>query len=166
MGRVPRRRSWSRGRRLSPRIELDAEDIQKDLDRRRPGQSKITSQRKETDRAEILSGVLQGRTLGTPIHIIVWNEDKRPKDYELMKKLYRPSHADYSYQAKYGIRNWMGGGRASNRETVGRVAGANQLSLPSLPTATRSYVRSRHSAGVTTAAELTNDMQSYSAEKV
>ncbi len=107
-----------------PRVELDAGDIQKDLDRRKPGQSKITSQRKESDRAEILSGVLEGRTLGTPIHIIVWNEDKRPKDYELMRKLYRPSHADYSYQAKYGIRNWMGGGRASNRETVGRVAGA------------------------------------------
>lgn len=105
-----------------PRLEISAEDIQKELDRRRPGQSEITSQRKESDRAEILSGVFDGMTLGTPIMIGVWNEDHRVKDYEHMRTTFRPSHADYTYQAKYGIRNWKGGGRASARETVGRVA--------------------------------------------
>ena len=105
-----------------PRISLDASDIQVDLDRRRPGQSEISTQRKESDVAEILSGVFEGQTLGSPIHIVVRNEDARPKDYEHMRTAFRPSHADYTYQAKYGIRNWMGGGRASARETIGRVA--------------------------------------------
>jgi chorismate synthase len=105
-----------------PRLELSADDIQPDLDRRRPGQSRITTQRREADQAEILSGVFEGRTLGTPISIVVRNEDARGKDYEYMRRIYRPSHADYTYQAKYGIRNWRGGGRASARETIGRVA--------------------------------------------
>ena len=105
-----------------PRVPLDIADLQTELDRRRPGQSDISSQRKEGDRGEILSGVFEGLTLGTPILIGVWNEDARSKDYEHMRHLFRPSHADYTYQAKYGIRNWMGGGRASARETIGRVA--------------------------------------------
>jgi chorismate synthase len=103
-------------------IELSEADIQPDLDRRRPGQSRITTQRKEPDRAEILSGVFEGKTLGSSIAILVRNEDARSEAYEDMKELYRPSHADYTYEAKYGLRNWQGGGRASARETVGRVA--------------------------------------------
>ena len=106
-----------------PRLSLEESDIQSELDRRRPGQSVISTQRREGDQAEILSGVFEGLTLGTPIQIIVWNRDARSRDYEEMRLKYRPSHADYSYQAKYGIRNWMGGGRASARETIGRVAG-------------------------------------------
>ena len=105
-----------------PMLPLSVSDIQVDLDRRRPGQSKISAQRRESDRAEILSGVFEGQTLGTPILIGVWNKDARSKDYEHMRSMFRPSHADYTYQAKYGIRNWMGGGRASARETIGRVA--------------------------------------------
>ena len=105
-----------------PRLPIAIEEIQHELDRRRPGQSDIVSQRRESDRAEVLSGVLDGLTLGTPILIGVWNEDARGKDYEYMRRLFRPSHADYTYKAKYGIRNWKGGGRASARETVGRVA--------------------------------------------
>ncbi len=105
-----------------PRLALSPADIQPDLDRRRPGQSSITTQRREADQAEILSGVFDGLTLGTPISILVRNADARGKDYEYMRRLYRPSHADYTYQAKYGIRNWRGGGRASARETIGRVA--------------------------------------------
>ena len=97
-------------------------DIQYDLDRRKPGQSLITSQRRESDRAQILSGVFEDQSLGTPIHIIVHNEDQKSKDYEHMKDKFRPSHADFTYQSKYGIRNWKGGGRASARETIGRVA--------------------------------------------
>jgi len=103
-------------------LELSEADIQPELDRRRPGQSKITTQRKETDRAQILSGVFEGKTLGSAISILVWNEDARPEAYDEMKDLFRPSHADYTYEAKYGIRNWQGGGRASARETIGRVA--------------------------------------------
>ena len=105
-----------------PQIELNQTDIQVELDRRRPGQSKITSQRQETDRCEILSGIFDGRTLGTPIAILVRNEDARPEAYTELKETFRPSHADFTYQAKYGIRNWQGGGRASARETIGRVA--------------------------------------------
>ncbi|HEY2615182.1 MAG TPA: chorismate synthase [Chthoniobacterales bacterium] len=105
-----------------PRIELNEEDIQRDLDRRRPGQSAIVTPRDESDRCRILSGTFEGRTLGTPISILVMNKDARPEAYAEMKATYRPSHADYTYEAKYGIRNWQGGGRASARETVGRVA--------------------------------------------
>jgi chorismate synthase len=107
-----------------PRIPLDPAPIQADLDRRRPGQSKITTPRKEADRCEILSGVFQGKTTGTPIGILVRNEDARPEAYTEMETLYRPSHADYTYQAKYGLRDHRGGGRSSARETIGRVAGA------------------------------------------
>jgi chorismate synthase len=105
-----------------PRIEISEADIQRELDRRRPGQSKITTQRKEEDRCEILSGVFEGKTLGTPIAIAVRNKDARPEDYSEIADKFRPSHADYTYEAKYGIRNWQGGGRASARETIGRVA--------------------------------------------
>jgi chorismate synthase len=105
-----------------PRLPLAVEEVQHDLDRRRPGQSRLTTPRQEADRAEILSGVFDGQTLGTPIAILVRNEDARPNAYEAMKDVYRPSHADWTYEAKYGIRNWQGGGRASARETVGRVA--------------------------------------------
>ena len=105
-----------------PLIEIDIADIQRELARRRPGQSRITTQRRESDEAQILSGVFEGKTLGTPISIGVWNADQRSKDYEHMRTKFRPSHADYTYQVKYGIRNWKGGGRASARETIGRVA--------------------------------------------
>ena len=105
-----------------PRLRLCEGDIQRELDRRRPGQSEISTQRKEGDQAQILSGVFEGETLGTPILIGVWNSDARGKDYEHMRRVYRPSHADYTYDAKFGIRNWKGGGRASARETIGRVA--------------------------------------------
>ena len=105
-----------------PRIDISEADIQRELDRRRPGQSKLTTQRKEEDRCEILSGVFEGKTLGTPIAIAVWNKDARPEDYSEIAHKFRPSHADYTYEAKYGIRNWQGGGRASARETIGRVA--------------------------------------------
>ena len=105
-----------------PRLPLSPEEIQRDLDRRRPGQSRLTTPRQEADRAEILSGVSDGVTLGTPIAILVRNEDARPSAYEHLKEVYRPSHADWTYEAKYGVRAWQGGGRASARETVGRVA--------------------------------------------
>jgi chorismate synthase len=105
-----------------PQLEISAEEIQFELDRRRPGQSKITTPRKESDTCEILSGVFEGKTLGTPIGILVRNKDARSQDYDEMSAKYRPSHADATYDAKYGIRNWQGGGRSSARETIGRVA--------------------------------------------
>ena len=105
-----------------PRIEISEAEIQVDLDRRKPGQSKITTPRKEEDKCEILAGVFEGKTLGTPISILVRNKDARSQDYSEMSEKFRPSHADATYQAKYGIRNWQGGGRSSARETIGRVA--------------------------------------------
>jgi len=105
-----------------PRLAIRAEEIQRDLDRRRPGQSHLTTPRQEADRVEILSGVFEGRTLGSPIALLVRNEDARPSAYVEMKDVFRPSHADYTTEAKYGHRNWQGGGRASARETIGRVA--------------------------------------------
>lgn len=105
-----------------PRLKLSEADIQPDLDRRRPGQSKIVTPRKEADRVQILSGVFEGRTLGTPICLWVKNEDARSEAYTEMKDKFRPSHADYTYFAKFGIRAWPGGGRTSARETIGRVA--------------------------------------------
>ncbi|MBX7210287.1 MAG: chorismate synthase [Verrucomicrobiaceae bacterium] len=105
-----------------PGTPLTDQDVQAELDRRRPGQSKITTPRRENDKAEILSGVLNGVTLGTPIAIQVRNEDQRSSAYVEMESAYRPSHADYTYEAKYGIRAVAGGGRSSARETVGRVA--------------------------------------------
>ena len=109
-GCPPRHRRWM------------AEEIQRELDRRRPGQSAITTQRREPDQVEILSGMHEGLTHGTPIAMLVRNQDMRSGDYDEMKTKFRPSHADYTYKAKYGIRAWQGGGRASARETVGRVA--------------------------------------------
>jgi chorismate synthase len=105
-----------------PKVEISAEAIQIELDRRRPGQSKITTPRKEADACEILSGVVDGQTLGTPIAILVRNKDQRSQDYSDMAVKYRPSHADATYDAKYGIRAIAGGGRSSARETIGRVA--------------------------------------------
>src|SRR5580693_2076604 len=105
-----------------PRLSLTEAVIQHDLDRRRPGQSSLVTQRKEDDKVEILSGVQDGLSLGSPIALLVRNSDQRSKDYNEMKSKYRPSHADFAYDQKYGIRAWSGGGRASARETVGRVA--------------------------------------------
>lgn len=105
-----------------PRLQLDLPAIQQELDRRKPGQSKITTPRKEDDQVEILSGLLDGVTLGTPIAMVVRNKDQRPGDYKEMQVAFRPSHADATYQAKYGIQARSGGGRASARETIGRVA--------------------------------------------
>src|SRR5216110_1777860 len=105
-----------------PRLELSEDDIQPDLDRRRPGQSRIVSPRKESDTVQIVSGTFEGKTLGTPISMWVKNEDARSEAYTEMATKFRPSHADYTYQAKFGIRNWQGGGRTSARETIGRVA--------------------------------------------
>ncbi len=105
-----------------PRIAVSQEEIQRHLDRRRPGQSRVTTSRDEPDRCEILSGVFEGRTLSTPIAILVRNKDARPEAYAEMRETFRPSHADFTYERKYGIRNWQGGGRASARETIGRVA--------------------------------------------
>lgn len=107
-----------------PRLALDLDAIQFDLDRRRPGQSRLVTQRDEADRVEVLSGVFEGRTLGTSIAMLVRNKDARSGAYDNVRDVYRPSHADYTTEAKYGIRNWQGGGRASACETIGRVAGA------------------------------------------
>ena len=105
-----------------PRLPITVEEIQLELDRRRPGQSDLTTPRQEEDRVQVLSGLFEGQTLGTPISLMVWNKDAKPESYAPFKDTFRPSHADYTYEAKYGIRNWMGGGRASARETIGRVA--------------------------------------------
>lgn len=105
-----------------PRLEITKEEIQFELDRRKPGQSSISTKRSETDEVQILSGVFEGKTLGTPICMFVKNKDARPEAYLPLKEVYRPSHADFTYQQKYCIRNWQGGGRASARETIGRVA--------------------------------------------
>ncbi len=105
-----------------PRIALAEADIQPWLDRRRPGQSRFTTQRRESDQVKILSGVFEGRTTGTPIQLFIENEDARSKDYEAIKDRFRPGHADYTYWTKYGIRDYRGGGRASARETAARVA--------------------------------------------
>ncbi len=105
-----------------PRLAIDSDDLQRDLDRRRPGQSRLVTQRDEADRAEILSGVFGGYTTGTPLAVLVRNADHNPTAYEHLRDVYRPSHADFTYDAKYGFRDWQGGGRASARETIGRVA--------------------------------------------
>ncbi len=126
-----------------PRLALTVEEIQRDLDRRRPGQSAITTPRDEPDQAEILSGLFEGKTLGSPIAIVVRNVDARPEAYADLKDVYRPSHADYTYEAKYGIRNWQG----SARETVGRVA-AGAVARKLLATAAQvevlAYVKQVH----------------------
>ncbi len=107
---------------VTPGVGLCEEDVQKALDRRKPGQSEITTRRREADRVQILSGIFEGRTTGTPLMMILFNEDVRSQDYEAIKDLFRPGHADWSYLRKYGIRDWRGSGRASGRETSARVA--------------------------------------------
>jgi chorismate synthase len=102
---------------------VDFDFIQHELDRRRPGQSPITTQRQEKDRVQFLSGIYEGQTTGMPIGFAVWNEDQHSSDYEEMKRIFRPSHADYAYQQKYGIRDPRGGGRSSARETIARCVG-------------------------------------------
>lgn len=106
-----------------PLIELDESDIQAELDRRRPGQSHITTPRDEADQCEILSGVFEGKTTGTSIAVVVWNKNQASKDYGNIKDVFRPSHADFGYDQKYGIRDYRGGGRSSARETIARVIG-------------------------------------------
>ncbi len=119
---------------MPPAIRVEITDIQRELDRRRPGQSALTTQRKEADQVEILSGVYDGFTLGTPIAMLVRNTDAQSKDYDALKQVFRPGHADYAYDQKYGVRDHRGGGRASGRETVGRVA-AGALARLALATA-------------------------------
>ena len=109
---------------VPPGIKLTKEDIQSDLNRRKPGSSKFVTQRKEKDIVKISSGVFEGKTTGTPIALLIQNEDHKSKDYQDIKNTFRPSHADYTYQEKYGIRDYRGGGRSSARETAMRVAGA------------------------------------------
>jgi chorismate synthase len=133
-----------------PRLPLTAEEIQAELDRRRPGQSDIVTPRKEEDRVEILSGVFEGRTTGTPISMWVRNSDQRPGAYSEMREKFRPSHADFTYHSKYGIRDHQGGGRSSARETIGRVAAGviakKLLSLanPGKPVEIRAYITRIH----------------------
>ena len=125
-----------------PNIAISETDIQHDLDRRRPGQSDVTTQRKEDDKVKILSGVFEGKTTGTPIGLIIYNEDQRSHDYSNIKDVFRPNHADITYHAKYGHRDYRGGGRSSARETAMRVAAgavANKY-LESIGVATRGYV--------------------------
>ena len=105
-----------------PNIQIKKEEIQKELNKRKPGQSKYTTQRKEDDKIEILSGIFEGKTTGTPISMIIYNKDMRSRDYETIKNKFRPGHADYTYLKKYGIRDYRGGGRQSARETASRVA--------------------------------------------
>ena len=107
---------------VTPGLELSEADIQKELDRRKPGQSSVTTPRKESDSVQIMSGVFEGKTTGTPLMMIVFNEDQRSKDYGNIKDLFRPGHADHTYSMKYGVRDYRGSGRASGRETAGRVA--------------------------------------------
>ena len=107
---------------MPPNFGLSENDIQPELNKRRPGQSNLTTARQEKDKVKIISGVFEGKTTGAPILLLIDNEDKRPEDYLNFKNLFRPSHADFTYQTKYGIRDWQGGGRASARETASRVA--------------------------------------------
>ena len=130
-----------------PRLELDLQKIQAELDRRKPGQSKISTPRKEEDQVEILSGLLNNTTLGTPIAMVVRNKDHKPGDYKEMNVAFRPSHADATYQAKYGIQAQSGGGRASARETIARVAAgaiAKQLLTKAHNTEVLAWVKRIH----------------------
>ncbi|MBX9853269.1 MAG: chorismate synthase [Cytophagaceae bacterium] len=123
-------------------LEIDIEYIQKELDRRKPGQSKITTQRQEGDKVEILSGIFEGKATGTPISIVIYNEDQKSKDYAHIADKFRPSHADYTYHEKYGIRDYRGGGRSSARETAARVAAGAiaKLLLKKLGVSINAYV--------------------------
>ena len=107
---------------IQPNMAFSADPIQLELDRRRPGQSSVTTARSETDQVQVLSGIFEGKTLGTPICLLVWNKDQNPKAYDAIKDLFRPGHAAYTYLSKYGIQDYRGGGRSSGRETAGRVA--------------------------------------------
>ncbi|MEJ2537134.1 MAG: chorismate synthase, partial [Calditrichia bacterium] len=107
---------------LKPGLEISLDEIQQELNRRRPGQSSVTTPRQEKDRLEVVSGIMEGRTTGTPICMLIANEDKRPGDYEKLKNILRPGHASYTFLQKYGIFDFRGGGRASGRETATRVA--------------------------------------------
>ncbi|MGJ8638185.1 MAG: chorismate synthase [Opitutaceae bacterium] len=140
-----------------PRLPLSEEDIQFELDRRRPGQSDITTPRKESDTAKIVSGVFEGRTLGTPIAIYVPNGDQRPSAYSEMKDKFRPSHADFTYQTKFGIRNHEGGGRSSARETIGRVAAgaiAKKILAHTANIETRAFITRVHDIEMPTLSEF------------
>jgi chorismate synthase len=126
-------------------LSISREEIQAELDRRKPGQSAITTQRQESDRVEILSGIFENTTLGTPIALLIPNKDQQSKDYSHIKDAFRPSHADFTYQEKYGLRDYRGGGRASARETVGRVAAgvlAKKLLRQAMPIQLNAYVSS------------------------
>lgn len=125
-----------------PGVEIDLNYIQHELSRRRPGQSKITTQRMEPDQVEFLSGIFEGKTQGTPIAFVIWNKDQHSNDYNDLKNIFRPSHADYTYQKKYGTRDYRGGGRSSARETIARVvAGAiARLILKKAGVAIKAYV--------------------------
>lgn len=107
---------------VTPGIEITEAEIQKELDRRKPGQSDLTTPRKEADQVKIMSGIFEGKTTGTPLMMILYNKDARPEAYDGIKQLFRPGHADYTYLKKYGLRDYRGSGRASGRETAGRVA--------------------------------------------
>jgi chorismate synthase len=141
-----------------PRLPLAIAEIQADLDRRRPGQSDIVTPRKEEDRVEILAGLFEGRTTGTPISMLVHNADARPGAYDELREKFRPSHADYTYQAKFGHRDHQGGGRSSARETVGRVAAGAiakkilALADPARPVEIRAYLTQVHDLTVPAAA--------------
>jgi chorismate synthase len=123
-----------------PGLALDKASIQPFLDARRPGQSKFTTQRKEPDEVKILSGVFEGKTTGTPISLVIENVDQRSKDYSEVARAYRPGHADYAYDAKYGFRDYRGGGRASARETAARVAAGAVARLVIPEVSIRAYV--------------------------
>ena len=112
-----------------PLVPIEEKDIQSYLDRRKPGQSKFVTQRKESDTVEILSGTFEGKTTGHPMSLLIKNEDQRSKDYSEISKLFRPGHADITYQNKYGIRDYRGGGRSSARETAVRVAFCRRYSI-------------------------------------
>ena len=144
-----------------PNLPLTEEDIQLELDRRRPGQSDIVTPRKESDRVQIFSGLYEGKTTGTPISMLVFNKDQRPEAYTEMKEKFRPSHADYTYQAKFGHRNPEGGGRSSARETIGRVAaGAVAKKILSLLAGveTIAYVKRIHDIEMPDSADVSSDL--------
>ncbi len=140
-----------------PMLPLDENEIQAELDRRRPGQSSVSTPRKEADRVRFLSGVFEGKTLGTPIAMIVDNTDARPAAYDEMRSKFRPSHADFTYQEKYGIRNHEGGGRSSARETIGRVAAgviAKKILSSLAHVEIRAYVESIHTISMAPSQEF------------
>ncbi len=141
------------------------EDIQVYLDRRKPGQNRFTTKRKESDTVQILSGTFEGKTTGTPISMVVWNEDQHSKDYSDIASYYRPGHADYTFDAKYGFRDYRGGGRSSGRETIARVAaGAIALKMLSeLGITVSAYTRSIGDVEIQSfdAAEIANNAPEY-----